>query len=161
LTANWIDLVLILIVVLGVAIGLKRGFGKAIFDFAALLVALRLAEMAYLPLSKSIHFSADKQANLAWSYGLSFVVIGAVLWFIGKAAYDTTLISLETFDPALGAMLGFGIAVIVGHALAKTAFIATAKLDYSELIAHSRLAAEFYGFGTYHSVVETMKRLGD
>jgi len=161
LAVNWLDLVIALIVVVLSIAGLKRGFGRTIFDFAAVLLALRATDLAYLSVSKSIHFSPAPAANVAWSYSVVFVVLSVILLILAKLIYDTTLISLDTFDPALGLLLGFGMAIAAGHAFAKIAFLATAdKTGYSELVRQSTLAAEFYSFETYHRVIEAMKRLG-
>jgi hypothetical protein len=161
LTASWIDLVLIGIMILAVALGARRGFGKVVFDFAALLIALRLTDMFYQALSRSVTLTSDKHANLAWCYAALFVVLGLALWFIGKSAYDATLISLDTFDAPLGALLGLSIALILGHVLAKTVFLLTLKNGVSPVIQQTVLGSEFFSFDTYHRVVDAMRRLGD
>lgn len=159
--ANWLDLVILGIVALAVMAGFKRGFGRAIFDFAAILVAARIAYLAYTPLSEAINFSANEQANAGWSFGLLFVAVGIILWLIGKLAYDTTLISLDTFDPPLGAMLGIGIAIIACHMFASTVFMATEKDSKSDIVYQSAFAPEFHTFTTYRNAIDTMKRMGD
>ena len=162
MSVNWLDFVIVLIMVFSVVIGIKRGFGRTVFDFAAVLLALRVADFAYLPLSKSIPLSVDKQANLAWSYAMVFVVAGIILWFIGKTAYDTTLISLDTFDPPLGALLGFAIAIVIGHVFSTVVFLTTVdKAGVSQLMQQSYMGFEFLNFPTYHNVIYSLKHLGE
>jgi uncharacterized membrane protein required for colicin V production len=89
-------------VALAVFVEYRRGFGKAIFDFAACLIALRAVSLFHKNLVGLFFFIHDRQANEAASFVVSFVVLAALLWLIGKRVYESTLISLDTFDPPLG-----------------------------------------------------------
>ena len=159
--ANWIDLFLVMTVALAVIIEFRRGFGKAIFDFAALLIALRTVSLFHKNLAGVFSFIHDRQANEAASFAVSFVVLAALLWLIGKRVYDSTLISLDTFDPPLGAVLGVGVAVIVGHVFVKTLFLAY-SVDgvLPAALAQSTLGFECLDFPTYHAIMDFLFRLG-
>jgi uncharacterized membrane protein required for colicin V production len=157
---SWVDLILILIICSAAAIGVKRGFGRTFFDFATLLAALYLVSMAYDSASTSIHFTADKTTNSTLVYSLLVTAIGAVCWFIGKLAYDSTLISLEPFETALGAVLGLGVACVCGHAFTKAlALMGTVNGKLPDVLANSTLGMEFYDFKTYHSVITFLSSL--
>ena len=158
---NWIDLVVILLMVVGVWVGFRRGFGRAIFDFAALFIALRTTLLYSGSLARAMQLTADKQSNEAWVFGLSFLVSGVILWFLGKWAYDATLVSLDTFDPPLGAALGFAISIVVAHVFVKLLFLAAnTEGAVPDVIVHSTLGLETLEFPTYHAVLDFMFRLG-
>lgn len=159
---TWLDLVIVLIVVLSITLETKRGFGKAIFDFFAFLLALRITDMLYVEVAQRITFSSNPQMNNTWSYGILLVVLGIIFWFLGKLAYESTQISLDTFDPALGAVLGFGIALILGHAFVTIVYYASKDATgASALLQNSMFAQEFYTFSGYHSFIDTLKRMGE
>jgi uncharacterized membrane protein required for colicin V production len=148
-------------VALAVIVEFRRGFGKALFDFAALFIALRAVSLFHKNLAGVFFFIHDRQANQAASFAVSFVVLAALLWLIGKRVYDSTLISLDTFDPPLGAVLGVGMALIVGHAFVKTLFLAYSVDGVQpEALAQSTLGLEFLDFPTYHAVMDFLFSLG-
>jgi uncharacterized membrane protein required for colicin V production len=157
---NWIDLVLFAIVALAVWLEFQRGFGKAIFDFVAVLVAIKVA-LSYSPLASGfLRFLPDTQDNQALVFGVSFLALAAILWFIGKLIYDATLISLDTFDPPLGALVGFAVAVVLGHVLVNALFMTTgAAATVPEVIANSVLGYSFLEFPAYHAVINFMSSL--
>jgi len=155
-----IDILLGALIIGGVVLGARRGFGKVVFDFVALLIAIRIVPLIVPKLSKSIQLMGDAQANEAvWFAGL-FVVVGMLLLFVGKIAYDSTLISLGTFDLALGGVLGLGLVVIIGHAITKSLVIAASISGAPpEILLESKLGMEFYQFVIYHEVIEFMSSL--
>lgn len=155
-----IDILLGALIIGGVVLGMKRGFGKVMFDFVALLIAIRLVPLIVPKLSKSVQLLGDAQANEAiWFAGL-FVVVGIFLLFVGKMAYNSTLITLDTFDPSLGGVLGLGVVAIVGHAITKSlAIAASIGSAPPEILLKSSLGMEFYQFMTYHKVIEFMSSL--
>jgi uncharacterized membrane protein required for colicin V production len=160
MTMNWIDLVLFVIVVLAVWLEFCRGFGKAIFDFVAVLVAIKLA-LSYSSVAAGfLRFLSDKQDNEALVFGVCFLVLSVVLWFIGKLIYDSTLLSLDAFDPPLGAILGFAVAVVIGHAFVNALFMTSgAAATIPDVIANSALGYTFLEFPAYHAVVGFMSSL--
>jgi len=160
MSVNWIDLVLFTIVALVIWLEFCRGFGKAIFDFVAVLVAMRIALSYSSTAAGYLRFLSDKQDNDALVFGVSFLALSLVLWFIGKQIYDATLISLDTFDPPFGAILGFAIAVVIGHAFVNALFMTTgAARTIPDVIAGSALGYTFLEFPAYHAVIGFMSSL--
>jgi uncharacterized membrane protein required for colicin V production len=139
----------------------RRGFGKAIFDFAAFLIALELASALVPATAQAIHFTKDLPANEAIWVAATFLFFVGILLFLGAVAYHHTKFSLEIFDPILGCALGIGVAVIVGHVLVKTlAVSASMSGNLPEVLRQSTLGMEFYHFYTYHKVMAFMYTLG-
>lgn len=159
---NTIDVVLVVLIVGVVALETKRGFGRAIFDFAALLIAVRIAPLLVPAASKSLQLARDAQANEAILFAAIFVLTGGALLYLGKLAYDSTLISLDTFDPFFGGVAGFAVVLIVGHAVVKALAI-SAGVDGAppDVLASSSLGMQFYRFGAYHQVMDFLVSLPD
>ncbi|MDO8589035.1 MAG: CvpA family protein [Armatimonadota bacterium] len=162
MSVNWIDLVLLITVVLVIWLEFRRGFGKAVFDFTAFIVALKVSLAYGSALGGLLRFVPDKQDNEALVFALFFLTVGGALWLIGKLIYDATLICIDTFDPPIGAVLGFAIAVIVGHAFMYTLFIASgAKGAVPDVITDSALGYSFLEFPAYHAVMGFLSSLAD
>ncbi|MDO8683059.1 MAG: CvpA family protein, partial [Armatimonadota bacterium] len=138
-----VDFFIFLILVVVVSLEAKRGFGRAILDFAALLVACRVASALIPTLSHSIKLAAKTHTNEAYIYAISFIVIGAILLFVAKLIYDTTLISADTFDLPLGAIFGVGVAVVLCHVMVRTIALNIGGSAVPPIIASSFLGKEF------------------
>ena len=151
---NWVDFAIFGLFVAVVMLEVKRGFGRALFDFAALLIALKAASLLGEPVSHTFQFTASTSTNLAVIYLGLFVILGALLAFLGKFLYDTTLISAEAFDALLGGLFGLGIAVILCHALVRTVALNAGAPDIPPaVVAQSAFGTEFLTFESYHRLL--------
>lgn len=157
---NAIDVVLVVIAIVTVAIETKRGFGKVVFDFIALLITVRMVALISPKVASVISFSADPLVSEAIWFGIFFVVVGGILIYIGKIIYESTLLSLDTFDPFLGGVLGIGVAIVIGHVIVKTLAI-SAGVDGAppDVLVNSKLGMEFYNFTTYHKIIQFLSSL--
>lgn len=153
---NWLDVTAIGILVAAVVLEAKRGFGRAIFDLAAVLVAVRLAYMAKDPLSETLKVSAQTATNEAFAFAAPFVVLTIILWVLGKLVYDTTLISAEVFEPLLGGICGILIGITLAHVLTSTLFMAAGSKTPPPAIQDSALGMEFLRFETYQRIIEKL-----
>ena len=156
---NWIDVILFTIMAGAVLLEMKRGFGRTIFDFAALLVTMRLVSMLLPGLSHSIKLAADPHINEARLYVLSFILIGGLLLSLGKLIYDTTLVSADTFDALLGGIFGFGVGLMLCHALVKAIALTAGPNAIPDVIANSAFGTEFLTFQSYHDLMHTLYNL--
>ena len=150
-----LDFIVVAVFALALAVEVKRGFGKAVFDFAALLVAVRAAPMLAGALSGWIR-AAPTPANEAVLYAVSFAIIGGVLVFLGKLLYDATLVSAETFDPLLGGFCGVAMAIILCHVLMRTVALAAGPESVPQVIRDSAMGTEFLTFESYHRLVNVL-----
>lgn len=153
---SWLDFVIVFIFAAVVTLEVVRGFGRAIFDFAAVLLATRAASMLVSPLSGSIKLSSQPYVNEARVYILSFIVVGGVLFFVGKLIYDTTLISADTFDPPLGGLFGFGAAIALCHVIVRTMALSAGPGVIPPGIAASLLGTELLTFESYHRILDVL-----
>jgi len=148
--ATWVDFAIVLLLVLAVLLEIKRGFGRAIFDLAAIFVAMRLAFM--LSSANSIKLSADAVTNQGILYLVGFVVIGAILVFVGHIIYTFTPFTLPYFDLILGGVVGIFAGIILCHVLAASLQIMAGDVA-GDIIGKSALAPEFVDFTIYHKVL--------
>ena len=153
---NWIDASILVLFVGALILELKRGFGRAVFDLAAFLVALRVTWMLNEPLSASVQLAADSHMNQAVIYALGFVVIGGPLIYVGKLLHAATLISGDVFDPMLCSLCGLAIATIATHTLVQTITLGAGGDGVPAVVAGSVFGTEFLRFDTYHQVLEQL-----
>lgn len=156
----WLDVVIAAMIVGMAALEAKRGFGRAVFDCGAIMIALGVAPKMHIPLAHHLDVLRSPQANSAFIYTAVVVVSGAVLWLVAKTAYESTQLSLDHFEIPLGAVVGIVIGAALAHALTTTIFISTNHGGYLPAsLANSALGKELYGFYTYNSVIGFLKGL--
>jgi len=156
---NWVDLVIAVIFAAGVIWEIRRGFGRAVFDFAALLVAVKFSPMISQPLSHALRLVGSTHTNEALWYAFTFAVLGGVLLLVGKFIYSTTLVSAEVFDALLGGLLGVGISIVLCHAFVRVIALHAGSVDVAPpILASSAFGSEFLTFDTYHQLLEAIYR---
>ncbi len=153
---NWIDAFILVTFGGAICLEFRRGFGRAVFDVAALLVALRVTWMLNETLSGSVRLAADPDTNRAVLYAAGFIVLSSLLVRIGKAVHAATLVSTDVFDPALGALCGAGIATMIGHVLVQSIDLGAGGTSIPSAVAGSWLGTEFLRFDTYHEVLNLL-----
>jgi uncharacterized membrane protein required for colicin V production len=153
---SWLDFILIAVFLTVVLVQVKRGFGRAVFDFFALFVAIRVVPLLSRPLAGMFKVALEPATNHAIIYACMFVFVGGTLVVLGRLIYSSTLISAEIFDPLLGGIFGIGAAVILAHAIVKTIAIGVGSHLVTSAVANSALGMEFLKFETYHRVLETL-----
>lgn len=148
---NWLDFGIIIIFALALVIGAKRGFGRALFDLAALLVAVVVISRFEF-LWKG--FAPHERAAL---YAMSFVVVGGLLIVIGRLAHQATLISADPYDMVLGGMLGIGAAIVLCYGIVHTLALTAGAQGLPPTLNCSLLGKEFVTFDTYHKVLYVLQ----
>ena len=153
---NWIDLCIGMFFVVAFVLEFRRGFGKAIFDLAALLVALRMTWELNDVLSRALQLAANPHTNEAALYALGFVIISVVLVCIGRFIHATTLVSADLFEPMLGCLCGLAMATIASHVLVQTIALSSRGDAAPVMLASSMFGDEFLSFDTYHQVLHIL-----
>lgn len=146
---NWLDIGILAIIAGTIAVEAKRGFGKALFDFAAVLLAL-WGISRIEPLWQSSRYPVEEQAAF---YAGSFVVIAGLLIAIGRLAHQSTLISAYPFDMILGGMIGIGAAIVLCCGMVHTVALTGGPDRLAPIVSSSVLGKEFITFDAYHRVV--------
>jgi uncharacterized membrane protein required for colicin V production len=147
---NWLDFVLICLVIAMMAVGLKRGVARAGFDTFTVLVARSVAPGFGHWLAQSIKFSADSNANEAYLFVIAFILVTAAF----VAASIKFFGSSEYFDSALSGLFGAVTGLIVGSVLVKTISLAADPKAMPDAIALSTLGQQFVTFSWYRSTVD-------
>lgn len=153
---NWIDLSIAVFFAGALLLEFRRGFGRAIFDLAALLLALRITWALNEQVSGALQFASNPETNRAAIYVGVFLIAGASLMLVGKLLHSTTLVSTDVFEPGLGAICGLGIATITAHVLVQGLALGTGSDTVPGVVAGSVLGMEFLRFDTYHQVLELL-----
>ncbi len=74
---NWLDIVILVVVVIAIFLGLRIGIIKAVFSLAGLIVGVILAGRYYVPLSERLSFIL--QANIAEIVAFAIILIGVMV----------------------------------------------------------------------------------
>ena len=144
---NWLDIVIIVVVVIATFWGLRTGIIKAVLSLAGLIVGVILAGHYYVPLSEQLAFIP--QANVAEVVAFIIILIG-VMVIAGVLArllkWAASVMMLGWVNRAGGAVLGLAVGTIFCSALLATwvkffgsglvteAFLARMLLDKFPLI---------------------------
>jgi membrane protein required for colicin V production len=138
---NWLDFVLIAIVLVSVVMSVRKGFSREIIGLVASLAALVLG-MWFYGLAGSFlipYVSSPRVANLI---GFLLVVVAVLLcggligWIVSRFLRT---IGLSFFDRLLGAAFGFARGLLIAIALL-TAFTAFGPAVVNSSVVHSRFA---------------------
>ncbi len=144
---NWLDIVIIVVVVIATFWGLRTGIIKAVFSLAGLIVGVILAGRYYVPLSEQLAFIP--QASIAKIVAFAIILVG-VMVIAGVLAWllkgVVSMMMLGWVNRAGGAVFGLVLGAIFCSALLATwvkffgsglvteAFLARVLLDKFPLI---------------------------
>ena len=118
---NWLDIVILVIVVIAVFLGLKIGVIKAALSLAGLIAGVILAGRYYLPLSERLAFIL--QANVAKIVAFALILIGVMLLaaLLAKLLqWATSAVMLGWVNHLGGAVFGLVLGAILCGALLAT-----------------------------------------
>lgn len=150
---DWLDLLIAVILVAIIWSESKRGFGKALLNFAALVGAVRLDYVLLPTMSHALRISSATHTNEAVVFALIFILLAIVLLLIGKAISEAAPMSADVFDPLLGGLLGIGVAIVLCHAMVQTIALPSGPGSTPSVVASSTLGTEVLTFPTYRRVV--------
>ncbi len=135
---NWLDIVILVIVVMAIFLGLRIGIIKAALSLVGIIVGIILAGRYYAPLSEQLTFIT--QANIAEIVAFAIILIGVmiiagVLAVLLKWAASAML--LGWVNHLGGAVFGFTLGVILCGALLATW---VKFLGITDIVSQSSLA---------------------
>lgn len=161
MSISWLDPILVALILIPLVMEFRRGFGRAIFDFAGVLVAFVLAKIYYPNLAGSIHPFQTEEANLLLGF-LVLLALGLVFFLIlADLAYNSLLVSTDVFERILGGLCGLAIGFAFAHALAFGIWLGTGRDDdRAGVFVNSTVAREMLTFPTYNRGVAWLVGLG-
>lgn len=156
----WVNVVTLILVLAIVFLESKRGFGRAMFDALGAILSLRFAFLLAPGAAERMHLVDAARANEALWLGVLFVMFGALALLGSKVLYDYTLLSLDVFDPLLGAIFGAVSAGCAAHVLLRALIIAYVDTPTAELVTTSFAYQELVRFRSYNDVLNALHNLG-
>ena len=115
---NWLDIVILVVVVIGIFLGLRIGIIKGVLSLAGLIIGIILAGRFYIPLSERLTFIP--QTNIAEIAAFAIILI-AVLIVAGILAavlkWAASAILLGWVNRLGGAVFGFVMGALLCSAL--------------------------------------------
>jgi len=127
---NPFDVLIVLAMVGGVALGFMRGLVRMVLSLAVLYVAAVLALTLYETVGRWIGymFGMPRTANLALAFILILVLVSVLLNFILRRTYkDTELPGIRQIDQLGGLVVGFFVtSIYVGLAILVVAYVLNA-----------------------------------
>jgi hypothetical protein len=159
---GWINMVAVVAIVLVTALEAWRRFGKALFDVIGVLVSVQLAHLAQPGVASLVSFSADRNANQATAFAVTFGVLVILTVVASKYLYAFTLLALpDAFEGTGGAVLGFVSAIAVAHAVVWTAYTAGGGAAATNPYAQTFAVQQLVQWQAYHQVLYALKHLGE
>ena len=135
---NWLDIVILVVVVIATFLGLRIGIIKAALSLAGLVVGIILAGRYYVPLSELL--SAIPQADVAKVVAFAIILIGVMVIASVLAAvlkWIASVVMLGWVNRLGGAVFGLVLGAMLCGALLATW---VKFLGIAEVISQSRLA---------------------
>lgn len=114
---NWVDAVLLIIILMGVLDGIRKGALVQIFSIGGVIIALMASPLLSQPLISLLHSifdgMTDKTANVL-GYVLAFILLVWVCSIVGKILQKVVnLVMLGFVDKIVGATLGLVKSLVV------------------------------------------------
>ncbi len=153
---NWLDIVVLLILVGMAALESSRGFGQALLDALLLYGALWLADTCLPLLAPSLHLVAAPAANRGLAYGLLLAGFGSLAFLIGLHLHRQTMLDAGVCERMLGLAAGAAVGIIFAHSFVRLVALNLPGGTEASLIAGSFLGNEMLSFTTYHAFIAAL-----
>ncbi len=135
---NWLDIVILVVIAIGVFAGLKFGLIRTALSLAGLIVGVVLAGHYYASLAERLSFIP--QGGVTKVVAFAIILFGIMLIAVALAAllkWATSAVMLGWVDHLGGAILGLVLGAIFSSALLA---ILSKYLDIADIVSHSSLA---------------------
>ena len=156
----WVNVTAFALVAVIAFIESKRGFGRAMFDAVGAILSLKFALLLAPVVAGKWGLLADPRYNLAAWHAVAFIVFAGLAVLGSKVLYDYTLLSLDVFDPILGALFGLVSGVCAANLLVRGLLMAYGHTPMAEMIRQTFAAQELVKFRAYHIVLNALYGLG-
>lgn len=157
---TWYDVIAVLLIALIIWLESHRGFGRALFDFIGAVIALKVSGYVAGPLAESVPLAESRGTTEAiWMVGV-FVVLVALVVIGSRFLYETTLLSLDVFDPLVGGLLGAASGMLLAHVFLKMLLLSYGESEVAKVLLGSFVGQELLKFRTFHIVLNTLSNLG-
>ncbi len=118
---NWLDIILIVLLVIPTLIGLRRGLIKAVLSLAGLIIGVVLAGNFYQPVSKLFGFINNQDVANILAFVLILVLVIVIATVLARLLkFAVSVVMLGWVDHVGGAVFGFLLGAIFLSAILAT-----------------------------------------
>ncbi|HUT74186.1 MAG TPA: CvpA family protein [Armatimonadota bacterium] len=160
----WLDL-LVVTIILGAAVAQsRRQFGSTLLDLMAVLGAVGLARLVGPRLARAAAILPAGDNNQALATAVMFVICAVSLLVLAELFQNQVLLTLESFDSVVGAVLGFASGVAVAHLVLVVILTANPATDATSwgTVARKRPAVrQLIYFEGYHQAMTWLRYAGE
>jgi len=153
---NWLDIVVLMILVGVIALESARGFGQALLDALLLYGALWLSDACTPLLAHSLHLFAGPAANRGIAYGILLAGFGGMAFLLGLYLHRQTMIDAGVCDRMFGIAAGCAVGMMMAHGFMRIVALNLTGSAGEALVASSFLGNEMLSFTTYHSLISAL-----
>lgn len=144
MTLNYIDLLIVFIILLSIANGWRRGFISGLFDLIRWVGGLTLAFTFYFPVAGflEVHTEIDKIWTQPLAFILLFIGFGILIHFLGRqiAKQMPSDFLINKFDQILGILPGFASGLVLASVISALLFSLPVSREFQESLEKSYLA---------------------
>ncbi len=161
MSITWLDIALVILILSVLVLECRRGFGRAVFDLAGVVLAFIAAKLYYTSIAGWIHPFQTQDANQALGFAILLIPGTGIMLLLADLAYNSLLVSTDVFERVLGAVCGAAIGLAFAHALAFGIWLGTGRnADKDNVFSNSTISMEILTFRSYHNGIEWLANLG-
>jgi uncharacterized membrane protein required for colicin V production len=157
---TWFDIVGVLLIVLIAWLESIRGFGRALFDMAGAIIALKAAPEMAAPLAKMIPVMGSAGGNESFWLAASFLLLALFTLLAARLIYQSTLLSLDYLDPIVGSIFGVVSGIITAFIFLRVLQLGYGASEQATILLNSFVGQEILKLRAYHYVVNALQNLG-
>lgn len=157
---TWFDIVGILLILIIAWLESIRGFGRALFDMAGAIIALKAAPEMAGPLAKMMPVMGSASGNEAFWLATSFLLLALFTLLAARVVYQSTLLSLDYLDPVVGALFGLVSGIVTTFIFLRVLQLGYGASEQATLLLNSFVGQEILKLRSYHHVVTALHNLG-
>jgi uncharacterized membrane protein required for colicin V production len=158
---TWFDIVALVLIVVVAWLESIRGFGRALVDLVGGVIIIKLTPVVSAPAAQTVALLGTPDANKGLWFGLTFLLLAALIVLAARLIYNTTLLSLEYFDPIVGALFGAATGMIVAFAFLHSLQLGYGTGEPGKVLAASFMGQELLSLRSLHRVLDACYHLGD
>lgn len=137
---NWLDVVIVLIILAFLFLGLVKGLVVILFGLAGLAVGIKLGWVLYLPVSGKLGFIQNAVAAKVVAFAVILLAVLIVSWIVRSIVKNlVSKVGLGYLDHLGGAILGLVVGIFLSVVLV-TVLLWIPLSSLSETVYHSKLA---------------------
>ncbi len=157
---TWFDGIAIFLILFIAWLESMRGFGRAALDLAGGIIIVKVTPIIAGHLTQMLEMIENVDANKAFWYAVVFTLLVLLALLVSRLVYNSTLFSMDYFDPIIGGLLGLGCGLIVAYAFLHTLQLNYGSTEAGKLLMHSLAGQELLQFRSFNAVIKSLQDFG-